>query len=121
MVSAVAGLQGLNYEDKLTELNMVTLETRREWLDMVQTNKIVRDVDNVDKDHWFTLRPEDGSHGTRAAQGGLSIIGKRSRLEVRRNFFSQRVVEGWNKLSLATKQAKTVGEFKWRLRNEMQD
>ena len=57
MVSAVAGLQGLNYEDKLTELNMVTLETRREWLDMVQTYKIVRDVDNVDKDHWFTLRP----------------------------------------------------------------
>ena len=59
MVSAVAGLQGLNYEDKLTELNMVTLETRREWLDMVQTYKIVRDVDNVDKDHWFTLRPEE--------------------------------------------------------------
>ena len=28
---------------------------------MVQTYKIVREVDNVDKDHWFTLRPEDGS------------------------------------------------------------
>ena len=50
MVSAVTELQGLNYEDKLTELNMVTLKTRREWLDMVQTYKIVREVD---KNHWF--------------------------------------------------------------------
>ena len=105
MVSAVTGLQSLSYEHKLTELNMVTLESRMEWLDMVQTFKIVKGVDDVDKDHWFTLRPEDGSHGTRATQGGLNIVGKRSRLEVRRNFYSQRVVEGWNKLSLATKQA----------------
>ena len=119
MVSAVTGLQSLSYEDKLTELNMVTLESRMEWLDMVQTFKIVKGVDDVDKDHWFTLRPEDGSHGTRATQGGLNIVGKRSRLEVRRNFYSQRVVEGWNKLSLATKQARTVGEFKWRLRSEI--
>ena len=57
MVSAVTELQGLNYEDKLTELNMVTLKTRREWLDMVQTYKIVREVDDMDKNHWFTVRP----------------------------------------------------------------
>ena len=62
MVSAVTELQGLNYEDKLTELNMVTLKTRREWLDMVQTYKIVREVD---KNHWFTLRPEDGRYRRR--------------------------------------------------------
>ena len=79
---------------------------------MVQTFTIVKGVDDVEKDHWITLRPEDGSHGTRATQGGLNIIGKRSRLEVQRTFFSQRVVECWNKLSLATKQARTVGEFK---------
>ena len=57
MVSAVAGLQGLNKKDKLTGLNMVTLETKQEWLDMVQTYKIVREVDDMDKNHWFTVRP----------------------------------------------------------------
>ena len=52
---------------------MVTLESRMEWLDMVQTFKIVKGVDDVDKDHWFTMRPKDGSHRTRATQGGLNI------------------------------------------------
>ena len=36
---------------------MVTLETKQEWLDMVQTYKIVREVDDMDKNHWFTVRP----------------------------------------------------------------
>ena len=88
---------------------------------MVQTFKILREVDNVDKNHWFTLRAEQGGHGTRATLGGLNIVGKRSRLEIRRNFFSQRVVDKWNGLSLETKQAKIIGKFKWRLKNEKQN
>ena len=39
---------------------------------MVQTFKILREVDNVDKNHWFTLRAEQGGHGTRATLGGLN-------------------------------------------------
>ena len=88
---------------------------------MVQTFKILREVDNVDKNHWFTLRAEQGGHGTRATLGGRNIVGKRSRLEIRRSFFSQRVVDKWNGLSLETKQAKTIGKFKWRLKNEKQN
>ena len=39
--------------------------------------------------------------------GRLNIIGKRSKLEVRRNFYSQRVlVDSWNGLSRETKLAK---------------
>ena len=105
-------------EERLVEIGMESLEARREWLDMVQTYKIVKEVDNVDRTHWFTMRGEEGSHGTRATQGGLNIIGKRSKLEVRRNFYSQRVVDNWNGLSKETKLAKTVAEFKWRLRTE---
>ena len=49
---------------------------------------------------------------------GLNIIGKRSKLGVRRNFYSQRVVDSWNGLSVETKLAKNVAEFNWRLRAE---
>ena len=118
MVGAISGLQGSTYEDKIAELGLQSLEDRRGWLDMVQTYKIVRGVDNVESGHWFTLRSEDGGQRTREAQGGLNIVGQRSRLEMRSNFFSQRVVDSWNGLSLETKQAKSVGEFKWRLRSE---
>ena len=51
-------------------------------------------------------------------QRGLNIIGKRSKLEVRRNFYSQRVVDSWNGLFVETKLAINVAEFKWRLRAE---
>ena len=102
----------------LTELNMESIEFRGDTLDMVQTFKILREVDNVDKNPWFTVRAEEGGHGKRATLGGLNIVGKRSRLEICRNFFSQRVVDKWNGLSLETRQAKSIGEFKWRLKNE---
>ena len=97
---------------------MESIEFRGDTLDMVQTFKILREVDNVDKNPWFTVRAEEGGHGTRATLGGLNIVGKRSRLEICRNFFSQRVVDKWNGLSLETRQAKSIGEFKWRLKNE---
>ena len=84
-------------------------------MDMVQTYKIVKEVE---RNHWFTMRGEEGSHGARATQVGLNIIGKRSKMEVRRNFYSQRVVDNWNGLSKETKLAKTFAEFKWRLRTE---
>ena len=86
MVTAFSG-HGRTYEERLVEIGMG--ESRREWLDMVQTYKIVEEVNNVDRTHWFTMRGEEGSHETRATQRGLNIIGKRSKLEVRRNFYSQ--------------------------------
>ena len=94
---------------------MESLEARSQWSDMVQTYKIVKEVDNVERTHWFTIRGEEGSHGARVTPGGLNIIG---RGEVRRNFYSQRVVDSWNGLSVETKLAKNVAEFKWRLRAE---
>ena len=115
-MAAISGLTGDTYEERLAEVGLEKLEQRYDTLDMVQTFKIVNGIDQVEKDHWFRFRQEAGGHGTRAAQGGLSIIGQRSRLELRRHFFSQRVVEPWNKLPLAAKQSKTVGEFRWRLK-----
>ena len=43
MVSAVSGLQARTYEDKIIELNMESIESRGDTLDMVQTFKILRE------------------------------------------------------------------------------
>ena len=112
MVTAFSG-HCRTYEERLVEIGMG--ESRREWLDMVQTYKIVEEVNNVDRTHWFTMRGEEGSHETRATQRGLNIIGKRSKLEVRRNFYSQRVVDSWNGLFVETKLAINVAEFNFLL------
>ena len=37
----ISGLQGKSYEDKLAELNLISLEDRRLLYDMVQTFKII--------------------------------------------------------------------------------
>ena len=89
MVTAISGLHGITYEERLQEIGVESLEARREWLDMVYTFKIARKWTMWTGPAGFTMRGEEGSHGARATQVGLNIIGKRSRLEVRMNFYSQ--------------------------------
>ena len=119
MVRQVTGLQGITYEERLEELGMDTLEKRRMDQDMIQAFKILKEVDDVDKTiwSWFTTM-ENRQQRTRAAVGGHNLEGQLSRLELRRNFFSQRVVDMWNALPNSTKSAKTVQEFKNLLRKK---
>jgi hypothetical protein len=45
----VSGLKGATYEEKLEELEMLTLKERRHQADMVQVFKILHGHDIVDK------------------------------------------------------------------------
>ena len=112
MVKEVTGLQSRSYEERLVELGMETLEKRRLDQDLVQAYKILKEVDNVDKSTWFQQVPADRIQHTRATEGGHNIVRTNSRLELRRNFFSQRVAERWNALPQKAKEARTVVEFK---------
>ncbi len=110
-VSMISGLKGGTYEEKIAELGLPTLEERRHQADMVQTFKIVKGVDRVQHDTWFQLANE-GGRATRSADCPLNLRQRAARLEVRRNFFSYRVVENWNKIPCAVKNVKTVSSFK---------
>jgi hypothetical protein len=110
-VSMVSGLKGESYEEKLKELGLPTLEERRHQADMLQTFKILRGIDRVDHKTWFQLAAETG-RATRSADDPLNLRLKASRLEVRRHFFSNRVVEDWNLVPSTVKNARTVSAFK---------
>ncbi len=116
LVSAIGGLKGSTYEEKLGELGMETLQARRKRLDLTQAFKIIRQKEDVDPNTWFTHIRADRGANTRMAECGLNLIQGRSRLEIRRNFFSQRIAGQWNSLSTDTKMAKTVFEFRRKLR-----
>ena len=92
-IKMVSGLISSDYHERLAELGMETLEERRHRMDMAQVYKIVTGEDKVD------------AHP-------LSLKQQRARLEVRRNFFSQRVVESWNKIPTVIKDTKNVSSFK---------
>ena len=117
MVRQVTGLQGWTNEERLDELRMVTLEKRRRAQDLVQAHKILREVDDVDSRTWFE-RPDQNQHRTRTAEWGLRQSGHPPRLELRKNFFSQRVVTEWNNLPGPMRSTKSLNEFKSSLYNE---
>jgi hypothetical protein len=110
-VAMISGLQGSTYEDKLKELGLTTLEERRHQADMVQTFKIMQGHDRVASNTWFQ-RVDVTIRTTRSASDPLNLKQQASRLETRRNFFSNRVVEAWNLVPSEIKSARTVHGFK---------
>ena len=110
----VSNFQARNYEDKLKEAGMTTLEQRRERGDLIHMFRIMTGKDDVHHSTWFQLMADrDGGANTRAASGFLNVLPPGiSNSDVRRNFFSQRVVESWNGLPDTVKMSVTVNQFK---------
>ncbi len=102
-----SGLKATTYEETLRELGLTTMEERRHQTDMVQVYKIITGKDMVNSDDW--IQKVDGSERlTRSAVDPLNLRPQADRLEVRRKFFSNRTVEGWNKIRNEVKNARTV-------------
>ncbi len=57
----------------------------------------------------------------RSATGPLNLRQEAARLEVRRNFFSIRVVEEWNKIPSTRKMTSSVTSFKNRYQKHRED
>ena len=114
-VKMVSNLMGRTYEERLAELGMVTLETR--WLrgDMLQTFRIMAGIDLVEPGTWFQLSNQvvrEGAAGTRSVDSVHGIQEVWPKVEIRKNFFSSRVVKPWNNLPAHIKSSRTVNEFK---------
>ena len=80
--------------------------------------RIMTGNDDVHHSTWFQLMADrDGGANTRAVSGHLNALPPGiSNLDVRRYFFSQRVVENWNGLPDTVKMSVTVNQFKINLR-----
>jgi hypothetical protein len=96
---------------KLKEIGFTTLEEQRHRLDMIQTYKIVSGKEKVESSTWFQMASES-IRTTRQAADPLNLRPTSAKLEVRRNFFSQRVVQDWNKIPSDIKSAHSVESFK---------
>ena len=57
-VRMVSWLASNDYNDRLAELGMETLEERRHRMDMAQVYKIVAGKDKVKSETWFTMGRE---------------------------------------------------------------
>ena len=97
-VNMVSGLKSAVYEERLKEIGLQSLTQRRERYDMIQTFKILNSIDKVDYRIWFERINVERQTQTRLTTCSMNLVTKRSNREVRKAFFSQRVVNSWNKL-----------------------
>lgn len=104
----VPSLRGCSYEDRLRKLRLTTLQKRRSRGDMIEVFKIVTAREKVPMDQFFHLA--DNSHGLRGHT--LKLVKERARLDIRKYFFSQRVVGVWNSLPQHVVDAVSVNAFK---------
>ena len=101
----------LTYQERLTHLNMTTLEKRRERGDMLEVFKILKGLDRVNLEGNF-LKLESNHLGQRTRGHSKKLVKPQHRTWKRNQFFASRVVNTWNSLPEKVVSSKTVNSFK---------
>ncbi len=79
LINQIKDLAGQTYEEKLQEVGLETLATRRRQLDLIQTFKIVQGWDKVNAEDWFQKIQEVRPQRTRQVSRGPCLFQQRSR------------------------------------------
>ena len=111
-VNMCSGLRSQTYEDKLQEIGLMSLADRRYRADMIQTWKILNNKDRVRESTWFTRLNDARIRHTRLTDSNMNLLIPRANLEIRRNFYSNRIPRLWNNLSENIKNATSLDQFK---------
>jgi len=110
-----SALKKYSYTDRLKKIGLTTLQTRRVRGDMIQAYKIMTIKDKIDREQFFQLA--DSNYGLQGHS--LKVRKDRPNLDIRKHFFSQRVINVWNKLPqrVVDAPAPSVNSFNNRLDN----
>ena len=108
----VPELKDLEYEDRLKEMGLLTLQDRRERGDLIIMYKIISGKEKIDRQDLVILT-EDASTRTR---GHSKKVGKSpcSR-DVKKYSFSHKTVDVWNGLREEIVEAASTHDFKKKL------
>lgn len=99
-------IRNLPYTERLRKCKLMTLEQRRRRYDLIEMFKIMKGIYKVNKELLFQLN----TNQTRGHE--LKVKKNYSRLNIRKNFFVNRVTDDWNHLPAQAINAKTVLNFK---------
>jgi hypothetical protein len=109
----VKQISHLEYSERLFYLKIDSLNFRRRRTDLIQVFRIVKGIDKIPADLFFTF-----SHEVRTRGHNYKIFKVNSNCNTRLNSFSNRVVNDWNNLKLSTVMCETVNAFKSALKKE---
>ena len=101
----------MTYEERLRKLKLPTLNYRRLRGDMIEVYKILHGI----YDKRVTAELFNVSDQARTRGHSFKLEKHRCRLEIRKNFFTSRVVNVWNSLTERVVCAQSVNAFENRL------
>jgi hypothetical protein len=106
----IEGYSQLSYEDRLSKTGLISLKQRRVRGDLIQVFKMIKGFDAIKYKDYFELASSGKTRGH-----SYKLIKKRCIGDLRKNFFTQRVVNSWNSLPQHVVDADTINSFKNRL------
>jgi len=98
--------KSLSYTDRLQKFGLTTLETRRLRGDLIEVFKMFKGFDNIKLNDFFKLS------STTLRGHSLKIYKPQVHLDVRKFFFTVRIIDIWNSLPISLINCATISTFK---------
>ena len=102
------------FEDNFRPSYLIPWSTKGGQLDHLERKKSKKILHkhNVKEGSWFTRSVDTAQRETRFSTCNMNLNSKQCNLDIRRNFFSLRVIKRWNSLPVDIKNATSLISFK---------
>jgi len=107
----------MTYNDRLVKLNIDSLELRRLRLDLVYVYKIMFGLVAADISDYFTLQSANDYNVITRRENPYKLLVNNCRINVRKNFFCERIIKIWNSLPPYIVHFESLSSFKNSLNN----
>ena len=116
-VGMISGLKGENYIEKCKELKLDTLRLRRDKQDLQEMFKIIKGTGSLNPEDLFRKPETRTGVATRSADDPHFLQIPKTKLEIRKNSFTVRIIDKWNALPHEMKSLEKIHQFKRALNN----